>query len=52
MEKSRLRDQIEYILLNDKKYFENAERFIELHEQFSPDNLISKVMLTLKEVDH
>lgn len=39
------RKQIEYILLNDKKYFKDVERFIKLHEEFVPDNLIQNVSL-------
>lgn len=44
------REQIEYILLNNKKYFEKAERFIELHEEFSPENLISKVSIWIEMI--
>lgn len=44
------RDQIEYILLNDKKYFKTAENFINLHEKFSPENLLEKVSLWMEMI--
>jgi hypothetical protein len=39
------RPQIEYVLLNNKKYFAKADQFITLHEKFNPENLISKISL-------
>lgn len=44
------RDQVEYILLNNKKYFGTAEKFINLHEKFMPENLIQKVSLWVEMV--
>ena len=44
------RDQIEYILLNDKKYFASVERFIELNEQFYSDNFLSKISIWIDMV--
>lgn len=44
------RNQIEFVLLNDKKYFRTAERFMFLHEQFAPENLIQKVSLWVEMV--
>ena len=43
--KKLLRHQIEYVLLNSKTYFADADKYITLHEKFSPENLIGKVSL-------
>lgn len=39
------RQQIEYVLLNNKTYFADADRFINLHEKFTPETIIGKVSL-------
>ena len=44
------RDQIEYILLNNKSYFKTAETFIKFHEQFNPENLIQKLSLWMEMI--
>lgn len=43
--KKLTREQIEYVLLNNKTYFAQADDFINLHEKFSPETVIGKVSL-------
>jgi hypothetical protein len=44
------REQVEYILLNDKTYFKTVEKFINLHERFSPESLIEKTSLWIEMI--
>lgn len=43
--KKLTRQQIEYVLLNDKRYFKIAEDYINLHERFSPETLFEQISL-------
>lgn len=42
--------QIEYVLLNNKTYFADAEEFINLHERFTPETLVGKASLWIDMV--